>query len=88
MAFDQHEITSLYYSRYEISAGPSCPNGADVWEQTISRVMTWSDLMSDCETIKLGITYNPNFPDGHFFYNGEYNDHNRSVLSFLADHSI
>ncbi|KAF2823249.1 hypothetical protein CC86DRAFT_65101 [Ophiobolus disseminans] len=70
MAFDSQEITSLTYSQYELTERPNCPNGAIVFDKTISRVMTWSDLQSDCETIELGITYNPAFPMGHIFSNG------------------
>jgi len=72
MAFDEEEISTVSYSDYEISARPSCPNAAYVYEKTISRVMTWADLRSGCESFHLGWPYNPAFPDGDVFTKGKY----------------
>jgi hypothetical protein len=72
MAFDAHEITTLMYSTYQPSSWPTCPNGANVIWNTISRVMTWADLQSGCESFALGAPYRSDFPYGIDFRNGRF----------------
>lgn len=85
MAFDAHEITTLWYEQIPYQQMPSCLNGAYVLGKTTSRVMTWSDLLSGCELFAPGVSYDPDFPDANWITNGRCIKSIRDSFDWLID---